>query len=75
MAARGTKGGSVLVVPNDQPLIGIPDDSNGQEIVRYFASEADVDAALSDDALRNALAGAWSHLDWEQSEAEIESGR
>ncbi|MGH2534394.1 MAG: hypothetical protein ACRDJW_19160 [Thermomicrobiales bacterium] len=74
MAAYDTKVSAGLVVQEDQPLIGIPDVADGQAIVRYFASEADADAALSYDTLQDALAlaGAWSHLDWEQTLDELD---
>ena len=51
----------------DQPLIGIPVDVNGQEQVRYFASEQEADQALSDDGIQEALslAGAWQGMDWD----------
>jgi hypothetical protein len=47
------------------PLIGVPGHENGRDVVRYFASEADADAALLDDAL--GLAGEWSDLDWDET--------
>lgn len=59
----------VITVPSSQPLIGIPFDENGREVVRYFSEEAQADQAVSDDATKTALdlAGAWSDLDWKET--------
>ncbi len=48
-----------------QPLIGIPFEENGQEVIRYFSEEDIADQAVSDDATQKALnlAGAWRDLD------------
>lgn len=58
----------------DQPLIAIIFEEDGQEIVRYFTDEAEADAALPSESVQAALdlAGAWSHLDWEEVEAELD---
>jgi len=63
-----------LLVRSDQPLIGVILEENGQEVVRYFADEAEADAALPQDAVQQALslAGAWSDLDWDEAEAELD---
>lgn len=64
---------SFTLTPN-QPLIGIPFEENGQEIVRYFSEEAQADKAVSDDATQTALklAGAWSDLDWDDMELALD---
>jgi hypothetical protein len=58
----------------DQPLIAVFERQNGHEVVRYFADEAEADAALSDDTVRDALslAGAWSDLDWDEMSAALD---
>ena len=58
----------------NQPLIGIPFEENGQEVVRYFSEEAQADKAVSDDATQRALklAGAWSDLDWDDMEQALD---
>ncbi|HSW88269.1 MAG TPA: hypothetical protein VLG12_03850 [Candidatus Saccharimonadales bacterium] len=59
----------------DQPLIGIPFDENGKEVVRYFSEEKQADQAISQrDAIAQArnLAGAWSDLDWDAMEQELD---
>ena len=58
---------SFTLTPN-QPLIGIPFEENGQEVVRYFSEEAQADKAVSEDATQTALdlAGAWSDLDFDE---------
>jgi hypothetical protein len=55
-----------MTARQDQPLIGVVVQQNGEEVVRYFADEAAADAALADDVVQDALAlaGAWSDLDF-----------
>jgi len=63
-----------LLVRSDQPLIGVSLQEDDQEVVRYFADKSQADAALPHDAIQQALslAGAWSDLDWEEAEAELD---
>ena len=63
-----------LTVRPDQPLIGIDLFEDGQEVTRYFADEAEADAAVAAQTLADAraLAGAWSDLDWEEMIEELE---
>lgn len=65
---------SSFTVPSDQPLIGVLLHEHDRDIVRYFTEEEAADAALppdsTDDALR--LAGAWSDLDWDEMEEELD---
>ena len=58
-----------MTVPDDQPLVGIFARENGRDVVRYFADEAQVEAALPKDSIQAALslAGAWSDLDWDEA--------
>jgi hypothetical protein len=67
MAERKQQPLPSLLVQDNQPLIGIPCEENGQEVVRYFATEDEADQAVADQAVQDALslAGAWSHLDWD----------
>ena len=55
-----------LLVHSNQPLIGIPFEENGQEMVRYFTQEEEADRASTgvDEAI--SLAGVWSDLDWDE---------
>ena len=64
---------SFTLTPN-QPLIGIPFEENGHEVVRYFSEEAQADKAVSDEVTQTALdlAGAWSDLDWEDMQQELD---
>lgn len=57
-----------FTLSGNQPLIGIPFEENGHEVVRYFSEEKQADKAVSDDATKTALnlAGAWSDLDWDE---------
>ena len=67
MAERRHQGVPSLLVQDNQPLIGIPFEENGHEVVRYFAGEEEADQAVADQEVQDALslAGAWSHLDWD----------
>ena len=69
MSQVETRPAAGMSVGYDQPLIAVPGRENGRDVVRYFASEADADAALSDGAVQDALslAGAWSDLDWDET--------
>ncbi len=63
-----------FTLSGNQPLIGIPFEENGKEVVRYFSEETQADKAVSDDATQTALdlAGAWSDLSWEEMEKELD---
>jgi hypothetical protein len=67
MAERRRQPVPSLLVQGNQPLIGIPFEEKGHEVVRYFAREEEADQAVADQEVQDALrlAGAWSHLDWE----------
>lgn len=56
-----------LTVPADQPLMGVIDQLNGAEVVRYFSYEPDPDEELGDQGVQQALslAGAWRDIDSE----------
>jgi hypothetical protein len=58
----------------NQPLIGIPFEENGREVIRYFSEEELADKAVSADAAATALrlAGAWSDLPWEEMEQSLD---
>jgi hypothetical protein len=73
MATRRKAHSTALIARADQPLIGVVL-SNEDESVAYFADEASADAMLSQRATQRALAaiGAWSHLDWDEVEKEID---
>jgi len=45
-----------------------------EEIVRYFTDEAEADAAAAPASVQRALSllGAWSDLDWDEAEAELD---
>ncbi len=63
-----------LVLDERQPLIAIPLEEAGREVVRYFPDEEAADAAASDQSIHQALAlaGAWSDLDWDEMERELD---
>jgi hypothetical protein len=57
-----------LEVRADQPLIGIPLPTDGEEVTHYFTDDDAADAAVSDSAIEDALSviGAWSDIPWEE---------
>ncbi len=57
-----------------QPLIGIPFEEDGKEIIRYFAEEELADRAVAQSAqdVALSLAGAWSDLSWEEMEEALD---
>ena len=68
MAERRHQPVPSLLVQDNQPLIGIPFEENGHEVVRYFTDEQAADAAVAYSTTQAALSviGAWSDLDWEE---------
>ena len=58
----------------NQPLIGIPFEENGKEVIRYFSEEELADRAVAQSAADEALslAGAWSDLSWEEMEESLD---
>ena len=67
-ARRQPSDESGLAVRPDRPLIGVVLVEDGEEVVRYFADEADADAAVARVAAGpRSLAGAWADLDWEEA--------
>ena len=74
MPERHASRGTSLVVPDDQPLIGIIVPENGQEMTHYFIDEETADEALAQRRLQTALnvIGAWSDLDWDEAIAELD---
>ncbi len=63
-----------FTIASNQPLIGIPFHEHGKEIIRYFSEEEQADQAVSEDATQKALslAGAWSDLNWDDMEQELD---
>ncbi len=61
-------------VVEGEPLIGVPLNENGRQIVRYFTDEAAADEALAGRRRQRALdlAGVWSDLDWEAAADELD---
>jgi hypothetical protein len=65
---------SVLIVPGNQPLIGVPSAGLGQDVTYYFTTEQDQDAVVSTELNRTALqaVGGWQDLDWDEVESALE---
>ena len=57
-----------------EPLICIPLDIDGHEVVRYFTNEAEADRALGGRKRHDVrrLAGVWKDLDWSAAVAELD---
>ena len=70
MTKRASPPQSLLARP-DQPLIAVPMEVDGQEMVQYFIDE---DALNSAEVIRRAraLAGAWADLDWREMIEELD---
>ena len=70
MAVARTPKRSGFLAEADQPLIAIPAEEQGREVVRYFTDDAAADAALPRSAKAVALAaiGSWADLDWDEME-------
>jgi hypothetical protein len=60
----------VVTIPSNQPLIGIPFQENGYEVIRYFSEKTLAERAFPSDTLQETLrlAGSWSDLSWEDME-------
>lgn len=59
----------------DQPLIGIPIEENGHQVVLYFTDEKAADAGLAKRRKHKDgrhLAGVWKDLNWEQAADELD---
>jgi hypothetical protein len=69
MATQRTNRRGGFVVPARHRLVAVPDEVDGQVVDRYFFSDQEADAALGPDSTEDALslAGAWSHLDWDET--------
>ena len=64
---------SIVTIPSNQPLIGIPFEENGQEVIRYFSEEALTrrgNSQRTQEAL--SLAGAWSDLNGDEMLEELD---
>ena len=70
MANERLHQGPGFVVRHDQPLLGVPFQEEGQEVICYFAEEGQADASIPQSATQEALrlAGAWHDLDWDTME-------
>ena len=63
-----------LRADHDQPLIGVVAQENDRPVVHYFTDEESVEAASVPGSVERALSllGAWSDLDWDAAEAELD---
>ena len=63
-----------LVGPIDEPAVAVLNEVDGHLVVRYYRSEGEADADLTDADVEAALAtcGAWSDLDWNEVERELD---
>jgi hypothetical protein len=74
MATQRIDKGRKVAVAAHKELIAIPDEIDGQQVVRYFASDEEADAAFGPDSVAEALSlmGAWSDLDWDETVEELD---
>ncbi|HET8631962.1 MAG TPA: hypothetical protein VFL91_31435 [Thermomicrobiales bacterium] len=63
-----------LVLDERLALVAIPTDEGGRALVRYVADEETTEPEADDRSIREALAlaGAWSDLDWDEMERELD---
>lgn len=74
MAVRKDEHSGGFLARWDDPLIGVPEEIDGERFVRYFTSEEDADAARGKDSKQAALdaIGAWSDLDLDEMLDELD---
>jgi hypothetical protein len=65
---------TALIARRGQPLIGIVTTEDGHPVTRYFTDADDADAEVAEWRLRRAYSavGAWSDLDWDEMETELD---
>ena len=58
---------------DNQPLIAVPVEEHGTEVIRYYADDAAADADLTDleQLLIQAGAPTWRQLDWDAIEGKL----
>lgn len=73
MAEQQSSRTAGFVAHGSQPLIGVITHEEGQEVIHYFAEEAEADAAISSSPIQEILnlAGSWSDLNWDVVEEEL----
>jgi hypothetical protein len=65
---------SSIRVGANQPLIGVIEQENGREVVRYFTDERELDQHSRQHSIQRALnlAVAWNDLDWDEMEQALD---
>ncbi len=73
MAEQQSSHTAGFIVQRNQPLIGIISHEEREEVIHYFAEEAEADAAISSSMIQEILnlAGSWSDLHWDVVEEEL----
>lgn len=73
MAEQQSSRKAGFIVQRNQPLIGIISHEESQDVIHYFAEEAEADAAISSNVIQEILnlAGSWSDLNWDVVEEEL----
>lgn len=66
-----------LELDTNLPLLGVVHRKDGRDIVRYFTDAKDLDTSSSDADIQRTLGlfGAWSDLDWDTVERELDAIR
>ena len=64
----------MIIAPADAPLIALPAEIDGRDVVLYFTSHEQAEAYFGPEALEAALdlAGVWSVLDWDDVRSGLE---
>jgi hypothetical protein len=76
-AARKRDEPTSLIASHGAPLIGLVGTVDGRSVVRYFVSEEEAEASISDEDIRRAFEtfGAWDDLDADEVLKELERMR
>lgn len=63
-----------MITRSGQPLIGVIVQEDGEEMVRYTTDEEEAETPARQTSVERALqlAGAWSDLDWDEAEKELD---
>jgi hypothetical protein len=77
MNDREARSEQQLIIGREQALLGVIVRNGQEEMIRYFAADADGPPQPSASTVERALslAGAWSDLDWDEMEAELDGIR
>lgn len=61
----------IITVPSNHPLIGIPSEENGQEVIRYFSDDA-LPHSLETIKEILSLVDAWRAISWDDMAEQLD---